>query len=50
MTDSNTIEGTTIQDKWGLSVIGIQLEIHLNINGSSEHFHFFSILFFWSTD
>lgn len=49
MRDSNTIEVTTIQDKWGLSVIWIQLERYLNINGSSKHF-LFSILFFWSTD
>lgn len=45
--DSNTIEGTMIQDKWGLSVTGIQLESHLNIIGSSKHSS--SVLFFWST-
>lgn len=49
MRDSNVIEVTTIQDKWGLSVTGIQLERYLNINGSSKHF-FFSISLFWSTD
>lgn len=49
MRDSNTIDGTKIQDKWGLSVIGIQLERYLNINGSSQHF-LFVILFFWSPD
>lgn len=50
MRDSNTIEMTTIQDKWGLSVIGIPLERYLNINGSSKHFLFFPILFSWNTD
>lgn len=46
MRNSNTIEGTTIQDKCGLFVTGIQLERHLNINENSKHFHFFSILHF----
>lgn len=40
MRDSNIIEVTTIQDKWSLSVTGIQLERYLNINGSSKTFLF----------
>lgn len=46
MRDSNTIEATIIQEKWGLSVTEIKLERYLNINGRSKHFLFFSILVF----